>query len=153
MRDIFPKVNFTQNVEYITGAMLPDEGKVKLFNDATSSAIGPNHVLGARSRIVEQLGLPLVGQHGLGNVFNVLCEIDLSEYVAHRHASLYSVIQPGSSYWAPVAVFRMVRAWDQWLVGLIVPHAAGKPEPRLQDFEERVRELVGHPTLALRILS
>jgi 2,4-dichlorophenol 6-monooxygenase len=108
---------------------------------------------GARSRVVEQLSLPLVGKHGLGNVFNVLCEIDLSEYVAHRHGSLYSVIQPGSSYWAPVAVFRMVRAWDQWLVGLIVPHAAGKPEPRLQDFEERVRELVGHATLPLRILS
>ena len=108
---------------------------------------------GARSRVVEQLGLPLVGKHGLGNVFNVLCEIDLSEYVAHRHGSLYSVIQPGSSYWAPVAVFRMVRAWDQWLVGLIVPHAAGKPEPSLQDFEERVRELVGHATLPLRILS
>jgi 2,4-dichlorophenol 6-monooxygenase len=108
---------------------------------------------GARSRVVEQLGLPLVGQHGLGNAFNVLCEIDLSEYVAHRHASLYSVIQPGSSYWAPVAVFRMVRAWDQWLIGLIVPQAAGKPEPRLQDFEERVRALVGHATLPFRILS
>jgi 2,4-dichlorophenol 6-monooxygenase len=108
---------------------------------------------GARSRVVEQLGLPLVGQHGLGNVFNVLCEIDLSEYVVHRHASLYSVIQPGSSYWAPVAVFRMVRAWDQWLVGLIVPHSAGKPEPCLQDFEDRVRALVGDATLPLRILS
>src|SRR5258707_797480 len=147
MRDIFRKVNFTQNVEYITEAMLPDEGKAKLFNDATSSAKYMIGADGARSRIVEQLYLPLVGQHGPGNVFNVLCEIDFWEYVAHRHASLYSVIQPGSSYWAPVAVFRMVRAWDQWLVGLIVPHAAGKPEPRLQDFEERVRALVGHATL------
>ncbi len=108
---------------------------------------------GARSQVVEQLGLPLVGQEGLGNVFNVLCEIDLSQHVAHRHGSLYSVIQPGSSYWAPVAVFRMVRPWDQWLVGLIVPAAAGLPQPTLEEFEKRIRETVGDDSLPLRILS
>ena len=57
---------------------------------------------GARSRIVDQLGLALVGKHGLGTVFNVLCEVDLSQHVAHRHGSLFSVIQPGSAFWAPV---------------------------------------------------
>ena len=108
---------------------------------------------GARSRVAEQLGLPLVGRHGLGNVFNVLCDVDLSHYVEHRHGSLYSVIQPGSSYWAPVAVFRMVRAWNQWLVALIVPQAAGKPEPTLQDFETRIRESIGDDSLAIKILS
>ena len=108
---------------------------------------------GARSRVVEALGIPLVGMHGLGNVFNVLCDIDLSRHLEYRHGSLYSVIQPGSSYWAPVAVFRMVKAWNQWLVGLIVPHAAGKPEPTLADFEQRIRESVGDDTLPVKILS
>ncbi|WP_255326521.1 FAD-dependent monooxygenase [Sphingobium sp. EM0848] len=108
---------------------------------------------GARSRIVEQLGLPLIGQHGLGNVFNVLCDVDLSAYVEHRHGSLYSVIQPGSSYWAPVAVFRMVKPWNQWLVGLIVPQAAGKPEPTEEDFEQRIRESIGNDSLPIKILS
>lgn len=108
---------------------------------------------GARSRVVEELGLPLVGMHGLGTVFNVLCDVDLSRHVEHRHGSLYSVIQPGSSYWAPVAVFRMVQPWNQWLVGLIVPQAAGKPEPTLADFEQRIRESVGDDTLPIKILS
>ncbi len=108
---------------------------------------------GARSRIVEQLGLPLVGLHGLGSVFNVLCDVDLSRYVEHRHGSLFSVIQPGSSYWAPVAVFRMVKPWHQWLVGLIVPQAAGKPEPTKEDFEQRIRESVGDDSLPITILS
>ena len=108
---------------------------------------------GARSLVAEQLGLPLVGMEGLGSVFNVLCEVDLEPYVTHRHGSLYSVIQPGSSYWAPVGVFRMVRPWDQWLVGLIVPMAAGKPEPTLADFEERVRAQIGVPDLPIKILS
>ena len=108
---------------------------------------------GARSRVVELLGIPLAGQHGLGNVFNVLCDIDLSAHVAHRHGSLYTVVQPGSSYWAPVAVFRMVRPWNQWLVALIVPAAAGKPEPTLQDFEDRIRAQVGDDSLPIKILS
>jgi 2,4-dichlorophenol 6-monooxygenase len=82
---------------------------------------------GARSRIAEQLKLPLIGKHGLGHAINVLCEIDLSNHVRYRHASLYATIQPGSSIWAPVGVVRMVRPWDQWLVALMVPDAVGVP--------------------------
>jgi 2,4-dichlorophenol 6-monooxygenase len=108
---------------------------------------------GARSRVVQQLGIPLVGQHGLGNVFNVLVDVDLGDYVTHRRGSLYSVIQPDASIWAPVGVFRMVRPWDQWLVGLIVPEAAGVPTPTAQDIENRVRELIGHPDLPMKVIS
>ena len=108
---------------------------------------------GARSRVAEQLRLPFVGKHGLGNVFNVLCDVDLSSHLEHRHGSLYSVIQPDSSYWAPVAVFRMVKAWSQWLVILIVPQAAGRPEPTRAEFEARIRESIGDDSLPLTILS
>ena len=107
---------------------------------------------GARSRVIEQLGIPLIGQHGLGSAFNVLCDMDLSDYVTHRYASLYAVIQPGSSIWAPVGIFRLVRRWDRWLVGLIVPEGAGRPEPTPRDVEERIRGLLGHPTLPFKIL-
>jgi 2,4-dichlorophenol 6-monooxygenase len=106
---------------------------------------------GARSRVVEQLGIPLQGQHGLANVFNVVCDMDLSSHVANRHASLYNVIQPNSSYWASVVVFRMVRAWDQWLVALIVKEAAGKPEPTMEDFRARIRESIGDDSIDFTI--
>src|SRR5882757_8630897 len=108
---------------------------------------------GARSRIVEQLGIPLTGQHGLGNAINVLCDIELEDFVKYRHASLYAVIQPGSSLWAPVGIFRMVRRWDRWLIGLIVPEAAGIPEPSQGDIEERIRGLLGHTTLPIKMVS
>lgn len=107
---------------------------------------------GARSRVVEQLGIPLVGQQDLGCAFNVLCDMDLGDYVTHRSASLYAVIQPGSSIWAPVGVFRLVRRWDRWLIGLIVPQIVGKPEPTPQDVDERIRSLLGHPTLPFKVL-
>jgi 2,4-dichlorophenol 6-monooxygenase len=98
---------------------------------------------GARSRVMEQLGIPLLGKHGLGSAINVYCEMDLSDSAQYRQASLYAVIQPGSSQWAPVAVFRMVRCWDRWLVALIVPDSATNRDPSRADMELRVRELVG----------
>jgi 2,4-dichlorophenol 6-monooxygenase len=108
---------------------------------------------GARSKVVEQLGISLVGQHGLGDAINVYCEIDLDDSMEHRQASLYAVIQPGSSLWAPVAVFRMVRRWDRWLVALIVPESADKPEPSASDIQARIRELVGHEATPVKILD
>ena len=107
---------------------------------------------GARSRVVEQLKIPLIGQMGLGTAFNVLCEMDLGSYVTHRPASLYAVIQPGSSLWAPVGVFRLVRRWDRWLVALIVPQGIDAPEPTPGDVEERIRGLLGHPTMPFKVL-
>jgi 2,4-dichlorophenol 6-monooxygenase len=108
---------------------------------------------GARSRVVEQLGIALTGQHGLGCAINVDCQLDLTEYVKHRRGSLFSVIQPGSSLWAPVAMFRMVRPWTRWLVALIAPPAAGVPEPSQQEIEQRVLELVGIPAIPMKTLS
>src|SRR5882724_11459235 len=108
---------------------------------------------GARSRVVEQLGIPLVGQHGLGSAFNVLCDMDLGDHVTHRRASLYAVIQPGSSRWAPVGVFRLVRRWDRWLVALMVPQGVEMPEPTPDDLLERIRSLLGHATLPIRMLN
>jgi 2,4-dichlorophenol 6-monooxygenase len=108
---------------------------------------------GGRSRVVEKLGIPLVGQHGLGNIFNVLVDVDLSDYVTHRRGIFYQIIQPDLSMWAPVGLFRMVRPWDQWIVVLIVPDAVGAPTPTTQDFENRVRDLVGDPELSLKVVS
>lgn len=141
--------SFTQDAEGVTAEVMDRLSEDRITVRARYM-VGAD---GARSRVVEALGLPLVGLHGLGNVFNVLCDIDLSQHVQHRHGSLYSVIQPGSSYWAPVAVFRMVKPWTQWLVALIVPQAAGKPEPTPKDFEDRIRESVGDPSLPVSILS
>ena len=108
---------------------------------------------GARSRVVEQLGIPLVGQHGLGNIFNVLVDVDLSDYVTHRRGIFYQIIQPDVSTWSPIGLFRMVRPWDQWIAVLVVPEAAGTPTPTTQDFEKRIRELVGDPHLSMKIIS
>ena len=139
--------SFEQDEQGVT-AMVRDRLLNGLITVRAKYMVGAD---GARSRVVEQLGIPLEGQHGLANVFNVVCDMDLSRHVAHRHGSLYAVIQPNSAYWASVVVFRMVRAWDQWLVALIVKQAAGKPEPTLEDFRERIRESIGDDSIDFTI--
>jgi 2,4-dichlorophenol 6-monooxygenase len=141
--------SFRQDDEGVT-ASIRDLASGEDFQVRAKYMIGAD---GARSRVVEQLGIPLSGQHGLGNVFNVFIEADLSDYVGRRRGNFYQIIQPGVSDWAPVGVFRMVRPWDQWVVILPVPSAAGAPTPTTEDFEKRIRELVGDPRLPLKILS
>lgn len=108
---------------------------------------------GGRSRVVEQLGIPLTGMHGLGNVFNVLVDVDLSEYAERRPAIFYQIIQPEASTWAPVGVLRMVRPWDQWIAIFLVPSAVDAPTLTNADFEKRIRDLVGDPDLPMKIVS
>jgi 2,4-dichlorophenol 6-monooxygenase len=142
-------MSFEQDADGVT-ASIKDRLTGSLFTVRARYMIGAD---GARSRVVEQLGIPLTGEHGLGHAINVVCEIDLEDYVRYRHGSLYNTIQPGSSMWAPVGVARMVRPWDQWLIALIAPEAAGLPSPSAEDIEKRIREIVGDPAIPIKVLS
>ena len=142
-------IDFEQDADGVT-ARIRDRLTGGEFDIRARYMIGAD---GARSRIVEKLGIPLTGMSGLGDVFNVLCDVDLEHHVRFRHGSLYSVIQPGSSQWAPVGVFRMVKPWNQWLVGLIVPPTADRPEPTQEEFKQRIQELIGDPDIPVEILS
>ena len=142
-------ISFKQDADGVTAQIL-DRRSGETDQVRAQYMIGAD---GARSRVVEQLGIALTGQQGLGCAINVDCELDLTAYVEHRRGSLFSVIQPGSSRWAPVAMFRMVRPWTRWLVALIAPAAAGAPEPSQQEIEQRVLELVGIPDAPLKTLS
>ncbi len=142
-------MSFDQNTAGVT-ATLRDRLSGEPIEVVAKYMIGAD---GARSRVVDQLGLPISGKHGLGDAFNVLVDVDLSPYVTHRRGSLYSIIQPSSSTWAPIVVFRMVKPWHQWLVSMVVPPTSGRPSPTLSDFEDRIRETVGSTTIPIRVLS
>lgn len=141
--------SFEQDFSGVTARLL-DRLTQEEFQIRAKYMIGAD---GARSRVVEQLGISLVGKHGLGDAINVYCEIDLNDSMEHRQGSLYAIIQPGSSLWAPVAVFRMVRRWDRWLVALIVPESADNPAPSSSDIKARIQELVGPEAPPVNILD
>jgi 2,4-dichlorophenol 6-monooxygenase len=142
-------ISFTQDSSGVT-AQIVDRVTEAPITVHAQYMIGAD---GGRSRVVEQLGLPLKGRHGLAMLYNVLCEVDLSDYTVHRQGSLYWVIQPGSSAWGPVVVFRMVRPWDRWLVTLVVPDQFQGKEPANEDFAARIREAIGDGSPDIRVMS
>jgi 2,4-dichlorophenol 6-monooxygenase len=139
--------SFTQDEDGVTADVL-DRLSGEAVSVRAKYLVGAD---GARSRVVQQLGLPLVGQEGLGTSFNILCDVDLSEYTRHRNGSLFTVIQPDAAF-GPVVVFRMVKPWNQWLATLLVP-AGVEVEPNEIDFLERIKLAIGKPDLPVTILS
>ncbi|KAJ0421254.1 hypothetical protein BJY00DRAFT_300924 [Aspergillus carlsbadensis] len=70
---------------------------------------------GARSQIIAQLGIPVVGrQHN--SAFNVHIKADLSRYIAPRPGSLNWVLNVDAPDWSVAGNFRMVRPWDEFVM-------------------------------------
>jgi 2,4-dichlorophenol 6-monooxygenase len=105
---------------------------------------------GARSRVVEQLGIPLVGTGELGSFFSVFCEADLTDYVHYRRASLYICVKP-SPKWIYTNI-RMTRPWDQWLASIMLHPNERMEDVRPEEIEARVRECIGAP-VPVKILN
>lgn len=111
---------------------------------------------GANSRVVKEVGLPLVGQGGLGSAYNILCEMDLSAYTAHRKGSLYLILQAGVAEWSGVVVFRMVQPWNKWLVSIYIPPQYDGPDATTEQLVWRIREAIADPAAAelpIKVLS
>jgi 2,4-dichlorophenol 6-monooxygenase len=141
--------HFTQDEDGVT-AFLQDRAGGASITVRSRYLLGAD---GARSRVVEQLGIPLIGEHGLGGAINVHCELDLTEAVKHRHGSLYGVIAADTCPWAPVAVFRMVKPWNEWLVALMAPPGPDPEMPSQAEIEARVLQLTGIPGAKIRTIS
>jgi 2,4-dichlorophenol 6-monooxygenase len=120
-------------------------------------AIRAKYLIGAdggRSKVVEDIHLPMEGAMGLAGSLNIAFEADLSKYVAHRPGLLYMIVQPGlDKTGVGIAIIRMVRPWKEWQ--LILGYDTNQPEPRMDDTEaiQAVRSVVGDEILPVRIKS
>ncbi len=145
-------LSFEQDDDGVTAKLLDgvDQQEIKVH---AKYLIGAD---GANSRVVEQLGLELVGNGGLGSAYNILCDMDLSAYTAHRQGSLYMILQAGVAEWAGPVVLRMVRPWNKWLVAIFIPPSYAGPEPTTDQLRERIRQAIGDPAahdLSIEVLS
>lgn len=109
---------------------------------------------GARSRVAEQLGLPMTGQMGRSGSMNILFDADLSKYVAHRPSVLYWVLQPGAQVGGIGAgVVRMVRPWNEWLAIWGYDISQGEMKLSDEDAIKIVHQLIGDDTIDIKIRS
>ncbi|KAH7139930.1 putative FAD dependent oxidoreductase [Dactylonectria estremocensis] len=108
---------------------------------------------GARSGVLGQLGLPIVGRQ-INTAFNVHIRADLSKYIAHRPGSLNWVLNTQAPDWSAVGNFRMVRPWNEFVVSM---HPATKDvstfQPTAESLLGRLHEMIGDDSVDIEILS
>ncbi|PFH55749.1 hypothetical protein XA68_17686 [Ophiocordyceps unilateralis] len=105
---------------------------------------------GARSLVVRELGLPLQRKPGQGPAYNVLVKADMSHLIQSRIGNLHWIMQPDDdALFEPMAIVRMVRPWDEWLM-ILFPRDKDQhaPEPSHEECLRRVRRLIGDDTPA-----
>ncbi|MFD7445756.1 FAD-dependent oxidoreductase [Streptomyces sp. NPDC059909] len=143
-------LSFTQDDDGVT-ALLRDRVRGDEFTVRARYLIGAD---GGRSKVVEQLGLPVDGRMGKAGSMNVVFKADLSRYCAHRPSVLYWVMRPGAQTGGiGMGLVRMVRPWNEWL--LVWGYDIEQPPPAVDEEAARqiVRDLVGDPQLPVEITS
>lgn len=109
---------------------------------------------GGRSRVAEEIGLPMEGQMGIAGSMNIVLRADLSKYVAHRPSVLYWVMQPGSDIGGiGMGLVRMVRPWNEWLILWGYDISDGPPEMDEQRATEIAHNLIGDSSVPVEIIS
>jgi 2,4-dichlorophenol 6-monooxygenase len=101
---------------------------------------------GARSRIVEELGLPIEGTMGRAGTIYTRFKADLTKYVDHRPSILHWIMTPGAGYGEiGMGTFRAIRPWTEWIAGW--GYDIGGPQPDLspEAVLPRIREMIGDP--------
>jgi 2,4-dichlorophenol 6-monooxygenase len=109
---------------------------------------------GGRSKVAQDIGLPMEGRMDVAGSMNIIFEADLSKYVAHRPSVLYWVLQPGSNIGGiGMGLVRMVRPWTRWLS--IWGYDINEPAPQLTDDEaiKIVHNLIGDDSIPITIES
>jgi 2,4-dichlorophenol 6-monooxygenase len=107
---------------------------------------------GGRSKVAQDIGLPMAGAMDIEGSMNIVFEADLSKYVAHRPSVLYWVLQPGAQIGGIGAgLVRMVRPWHEWLI--VWGYDINQPAPVVDEAmaTEIVHNLVGDDTIDVKL--
>jgi 2,4-dichlorophenol 6-monooxygenase len=107
---------------------------------------------GARSRIAEELGLPIEGTMGRAGTVYTQFRADLAPYVAHRPSILHRILLPSYAFGEiGLATLRAIRPWDQWIAGWGYDLNGPEPDLRPEAVLPRVQEMIGDPSVAVEI--
>ncbi|WP_433305586.1 FAD-dependent oxidoreductase [Actinoplanes sp. CA-030573] len=109
---------------------------------------------GGRSKVAEDIGLPMVGTMGVAGSINIVFEADLTRYTAYRPSALYWVLQTGSDVGGiGMGLVRCVRPWHEWLIvwGYDID---GEPPDLTDEYARRIaHHLIGDDSVPVTIKS
>ncbi|MFG1816315.1 FAD-dependent oxidoreductase [Kribbella sp. NPDC049174] len=147
------------NTEYLSLEQ-DDDGVTATVRDRLSDTtyqIRAKYLIGAdggRSKVAQDIDLPMAGAMDIEGSMNIVFEADLSRYVAHRPSVLYWVLQPGAQIGGIGAgLVRMVRPWNEWLI--VWGYDIHQPAPEVDEVmaTEIVHNLVGDDTIDVKLKS
>ena len=99
---------------------------------------------GARSKIVEQLNLPLEGVMARAGTVYVTFKADLSQYVQHRPAILQWIVNPEASFGdLGMGLLRAITPWNEWIMGWGFDISKGEPQVTEEQVRARLNAFVG----------
>ncbi|WP_043830139.1 FAD-dependent oxidoreductase [Muricoccus aerilatus] len=143
-------LSLTQDAEGVT-ATVRDRLGGEEYQIRAKYLIGAD---GGRSKVAEDIALPMEGRMGVAGSMNIVFKADLSRYVAHRPSVLYWVLQPGSNIGGiGMGLVRMVRPWNEWLI--VWGYDINQPPPEVSDAlaKEVAHKLIGDETVPIEITS
>lgn len=109
---------------------------------------------GGRSRVAEDLALPMRGQMGVAGALNIVFEADLTAYTAHRPSILYWMIAPSATVGGIGAgTVRCVRPWTEWMAIWGYNLEDGPPELTDEYATAVVHRLIGDDTVPVTVKS
>jgi 2,4-dichlorophenol 6-monooxygenase len=147
------------DTEYLSHVQDSDGVTVTALDRVTAEAfeIRAKYLIGAdggRSKIAQDLGLPMEGQMDWAGSMNIVFHADLSRYVAHRPSVLYWIMQPGADIGGiGMGLVRMVRPWDEWLIVWGYDIKDPPPEVDAAVATRVVHNLVGDDTIEVTLRS
>jgi 2,4-dichlorophenol 6-monooxygenase len=109
---------------------------------------------GAKSTIVEQLGLPIEGHLARAGTVYTVFEADLSRYVAHRPSILNWIVSPDTSFGEiGMGLLRAVVPWTRWIAGWGFDIAKGEPDTSPEFVSARIKTMIGDAQIEPRLIN
>src|SRR5690625_4756206 len=109
---------------------------------------------GARSKVLDDLGLSLVGHTERAGTHYTWFEADLTQYVAHRPSILYWICSPDTAFGEiGFGLLRAIRPWQEWIAGWGFDLQHGNPEYSDKVVYKSIHALVGDPNHKIRIFD
>jgi len=143
-------VSFTQDASGVT-VTLEDRKDKRRYTRRARYLVGAD---GARSRIVEQLDLPVEGHHARAGTVYARFKADLTGLVAHRPSILNWIVSSHADFGEiGQGLLRAVEPWTEWIAGWGFDLSAGDPDLDPQTVTRRIRRLIGDDGIPIELIG
>lgn len=150
---------FSMNTEYLSHQQDEDGVTVHLQDHLSGRkyAVRAKYLVGAdgaRSAIVDELGLTIEGQMARAGTAYVIFNADLARYVEHRPSVLHWIVTQDASFGEiGLGLLRAVTPWKQWIAGWGFDISKGEPDLSDETILRQIRILVGDPDLEIELVK